>query len=178
MSFSVLLSRSVIAERLQLLGAEISKDYSGQKSPILLVGVLRGSFIFLADLVRKIQVPCEIDFIEVSSYGSGTVTSGSVQLRRDLRAQIKDRNVILVEDIVDTGHTVKFLKEHIQKLSPKSLKICSLLDKPSRRQVQASVDYIGFSIEDHFVVGYGLDFDDKYRQIPDVVIYDPKKETL
>jgi hypoxanthine phosphoribosyltransferase len=175
--FKTLLSEKKIHNRIVKLGAEITKHY--QKSGtghLLVVGILKGSFIFLADIVRAIKIPVQIDFIEVSSYGASTVSSGSIQLKRDLEIDISNQDVLIVEDIVDTGHTMTYLCEMLGRRNPRSVKICSLLDKPSRRKKPIDVDFLGFTIEDHFVVGYGLDYNNRFREIRSVVIYDPAAE--
>jgi hypoxanthine phosphoribosyltransferase len=172
MSFKVLVSEEQIQNRVAELGAEISKQ-APSSQPIVMIGVLKGSFIFLADLVRKVSTPVEIDFVECSSYGSGTTSSGEVKLTRDIRVPIAGRDVILVEDIVDTGHTITFLLEHLKAHKPKSIKVASFLYKPSRKIKEVKIDYLGFTIDDYFVVGYGLDLNNKFREIKEVVIYQP-----
>lgn len=172
--FKTLISEAKIESRIRKLGLEISKHYQAQSTQrLLVVGILKGSFIFLADLVRSLSIPCEIDFIEVSSYGAGAETSGEIKLKRDLEIEIKGRDVLLVEDIVDTGLTMNHLLKMLGARFPRSVAICSLLDKPSRRRVAVDVDFLGFTIEDHFVVGYGLDFNNRFRELSEVVIFDP-----
>jgi hypoxanthine phosphoribosyltransferase len=161
----VLIDEETLANRVSELGSEITKDYEGK--PILLIGILKGSIPFLSDLMRKIKIEdLQIDFISVSSYGRSTKSSGVVRILKDLDSDIKGKNVIIVEDIIDTGLTLAYLKEYLQGRGPKSLKICTLLDKPSRRKVEIKVDYIGFEVEDKFIVGYGLDIDQWYRNLP------------
>lgn len=170
--FPILISAEQIQTRVREMGAEITARFKAESSePLLVIGVLKGSFILLADLVRHIDLDCRVDFLEASSYGSGTVSSGEVKLKRDIGLPIEGKNVILVEDIVDTGHTITFLREHLSRQKPKSLSVCSLLFKPSRKEKDVKIDYLGFTIEDHFVIGYGLDFDGRYRHLKDVVIY-------
>ncbi len=164
----VLLKREKIREKVQELGKKISEDYEGEK--VLLVCVLKGGIVFLADLMRHISIPVQIDFIAVSSYGASTKTSGVVRFLKDLEASIENKHVIIVEDIVDTGLTLSYIKENFESRRPASLKICALLDKVDRRLVQIDTDYLGFVIPDEFVVGYGLDFDEKYRNLADICI--------
>ena len=168
----VLITKEEIAKRVAQLGEQISKDYRGE--PITLVCTLRGASIFFADLAREIDGDVEMDFIAVSSYGSGTSSSGEVKMVKDLSAPIKDKNVIVVEDIIDTGITLNYLKKLLLARAPKSLKVCALLDKPSRRKVDFKGDYIGFEIENEFVVGYGLDYDEKMRNFKDVCVLAPE----
>jgi hypoxanthine phosphoribosyltransferase len=161
----VLIDEQSLAQRVAELGEQISKDYNGEA--VLLVGILKGSVPFIADLMRKIQIEdLQIDFISVSSYGSSTKSSGVVRILKDLDSDVKGKNIIIVEDIIDTGLTLAYLKEYLSGRSPKSLKICTLLDKPSRRKVPIKGDYVGFEVEDKFIVGYGLDIDQKYRNLP------------
>ncbi len=159
-----MLSREQIAARVNELGAEITKEYAGR--PLVLVCVLKGSFVFAADLARAIDLPLRIDFLGVRSYGEGTETSGVVQITQDLSKPIAEEDVIIVEDIVDTGLTIAHLMDLFRTRQPRSVKVCSLLHKPARARVQVKVDYLGFTIEDKFVVGYGLDFAERYRNLP------------
>lgn len=168
----ILVSREEIAKRVAELGKQISEDYKGES--VTLVCTLRGASIFFADLVREIEGDVEIDFIAVSSYGAGTKSSGEVKMIKDLSEPIKDKNVIIVEDIIDTGITLCYLKKLLLARAPKSLKVCSLLDKPLRRQVDFKGDYIGFEIENEFVVGYGLDYGEKMRNFKDVCVLAPE----
>jgi hypoxanthine phosphoribosyltransferase len=161
-----LLSRAEIAAAVSRLASEITRDYR-DKNP-LFIGVLKGSFMFLADLVRLLDFPLEVDFIVLSSYGSGTQTSGRVKVVQDLRSSVRDRNVIVVEDIVDTGITIAFLMDYLRKKKPASLRLCALTEKPSRRQAPVDIDYLGFTVPDKFLVGYGLDFDEQFRHLPDI----------
>ena len=168
----ILVSREEISKRVAELGKQISEDYKGES--VTLVCTLRGASIFFADLVREIEGDVEIDFIAVSSYGAGTKSSGEVKMIKDLSEPIKDKNVIIVEDIIDTGITLCYLKKLLLARAPKSLKVCSLLDKPSRRQVDFKGDYIGFEIEKELVVGYGLDYGEKMRNFKDVCVLAPE----
>lgn len=162
----VLISRDEIAGRVAELGGAIGRDHAG-RTP-LVVGVLRGAVIFLADLIRAIPVPLAIDFMGVSSYGTGTRTSGAVRLTADLSMSIEGRDVIIVEDIVDTGRTLEYLRRNLATRHPRSLSVCVLLDKVQRREVDVALDYVGFVIPDHFVVGYGFDFGGLYRTLPHI----------
>ncbi len=161
---SVLLNAQTIKQRVRSLGKEITRDYK-DKSP-LLVGVLRGAAVFLSDLIRHIDLELQVDFIALSSYGSATETSGQVQLVKDLESSIHGADVILVEDIVDTGLTLNYLISNLRSRNPASLRVCALLSKPSRRKVSVSIDYLGFEVPDSFVVGYGLDFAQQFRNLP------------
>lgn len=171
----ILLTEQQIARKVQELGERISEDYRG--NDILMVGVLKGAVIFMADLVRRITVPVSIDFMAVSSYGKASESSGVVQILKDLDRNIAGRHVILVEDIVDTGLTLKYMMENLSTRKPASLKICTLLDKPSRRKADVTTDYNGFVIPDKFVVGYGLDCAEKYRNLRDIGVLKPEVYT-
>lgn len=166
----ILFTEDQIQERVVELGAEITRDYSG-KSP-LFVGILRGAAIFHADLIRHVDLRLKVDFISMSSYGDATRSSGQVQLIKDLESGIQDEDVVLVEDIIDTGLTANYLLRNLGSRNPSSLKLCSLLSKPSRRMVPVEIDYTGFEIPDAFVVGYGLDYAQKYRNLPYIGILD------
>ncbi len=159
-----LISKEEIAQKVEEIGKKISADYKN-KNP-LLVGVLKGAWVFLADLVRHIDIPITCDFLQVSSYNSGTETTGVVKIISDLTSPIEGRDVIIVEDIVDTGLTLQYLIEMLELRKPNSLKICALLDKPARHRVEIKIDYLGFTIPNKFVVGYGIDFDEKFRNLP------------
>ena len=163
-SQEVLISQEQLAAKVRELGEQITKDYEGQE--LLLVGILRGSVPFMADLMRCIDLNVTIDFMCVSSYGSSTKTSGVVKIVKDLDTEIAGKNVLIVEDIIDSGLTLAYLKKYLSGKHPKSLKICSILDKPSRRKVDIKGDYIGFEVEDKYIVGYGLDMDQRYRNLP------------
>jgi len=160
-----------IAARIAELGAEIRRDV-GPDEPVHVIAVLKGAFVFMADLVRTISGPVTLDFIAVSSYGAGTSSSGQVRLLKDLDRSIEGRHVVIVEDIVDTGLTLSYLQEILWARAPKSVRTACLLSKPSRRKVEVPVEYVGFTIEDRFVVGYGLDFDEQYRQLPYIGVMD------
>ena len=161
----VLLDAAAIHARVRELAAEIRGDYAAGDA-VHFVAVLKGAFVFLADLVRQVEGPVTLDFMAVSSYGSATTSSGQVRLTKDLDRSLEGRHVVIVEDIVDTGLTLAYLQEILQARDPRSLRTACLLSKPSRRQVDVQVDYIGFTIEDRFVVGYGLDVDERYRNLP------------
>jgi hypoxanthine phosphoribosyltransferase len=169
----VLIPEEEIRRRILDLGRQISMDYG--EGAVTLVGILKGSFIFLADLIRAIspEIGVEVDFMAVSSYGDATSTSGTVHIEKDLGISIKGKDVIIVEDIVDTGLTLSYLQEILRARGPHSLKTACLLSKPSRRKIDVAVDYIGFTIDDHIVVGYGLDFAERYRNLPYIAILHP-----
>ncbi|MCC8122755.1 MAG: hypoxanthine phosphoribosyltransferase [Oscillospiraceae bacterium] len=167
----VLFTAEKLAERTAELAAQITRDYAG-KEPMF-IGVLRGSFIFMGDLVRQVKLPCKLDFLAVSSYGTGTESSGQVCILKDLSEDVTGRDLILVEDIVDSGNTLHYLVELLQARKPASVKLCALLDKPSRRIKPVEVAYTGFSIPDDFVVGYGLDYAEQYRNLPYIGILAP-----
>ena len=162
----VLLSSEEIEARVKELATEIRRAYQ-DKHP-LLIGVLKGSFMFMADLIRLLNFPLEVDFIRLSSYGGGTESSGRIKVGHTLRSPIKGRHVLVIEDIVDTGLTISFLLDYLRKKGPASLKLCALTDKPSRRRVPLDIDYLGFTVPDKFLVGYGLDWDEKFRYLPDI----------
>jgi len=164
----VLISREELHEKVKELGNRISADYEGKD--LIMVGVLKGGFIFLADLIRELKIPVEIDFISVSSYGNSSKSSGVVRIIKDIDVSITNKHVIIVEDIIDTGLTLKYLKEMLYTRGPLDVKIIAALDKPSRRKVDINIDYKGFTIPDEFVVGYGLDYAGRYRSLPDVCI--------
>jgi hypoxanthine phosphoribosyltransferase len=168
----VLISSSEIQDKVRELGEIITRDYSGER--LLLVGVLRGAVIVLGDLMRNIDLPCEIDFMDISSYGTGTSSSGVVRILKDLEEDITGRQVLVVEDIIDTGLTLSYLLRSLQARKPASLEICALLTKPSRRRVELDVKYLGFEVPDEFVVGYGLDFAGAYRNLPDICVLKPE----
>ena len=172
--FDVLIGEDRLAARIRELGREISEVYRGE--PLTLVCILKGSFLFMADLARAIEGDVRVEFLGVASY-DGVASSGAVQITHDLRQSIEGRHCLLVEDIVDTGLTLSFLLETMRLRSPASLRVASLLDKPSRRKVEVPIDYVGFQIEDVFVIGYGLDLDQRYRNLPYVGIYEPPDAT-
>ena len=165
----VLLTHAQIQERVREMGEQIAREYAGREPH--LVGVLKGGATFLTDLARSIDLPITLDYIAVSSYGAATKSSGEVKLIKDLDQGLEARDLIVVEDIVDTGLTLNYLLNVLRARGPRTLKVAALLSKPSRRLVEVAVDYVGFTIEDHFVVGYGLDYNEKYRNLKDLVIY-------
>jgi hypoxanthine phosphoribosyltransferase len=167
----VLLTGAQVGARVAELGVEIAADYA-DRQPVL-VSVLKGSIVFLADLMRAIESPVAIDLMELSSYGDSTETSGQVRILKDLSGSIEDRDVIVVEDIIDTGLTLNYLLRYLRERRPASIRICCLLDKPARRLADIEIDYRGFTIPDRFVVGYGLDFDERYRNLPYVGVLRP-----
>ena len=168
---SILYSEEQLRQRVRELGAQITADYAG-KEPVL-ASVLRGSYIFMADLTRAIDLPVTVDFMAVSSYGAGTKSSGQVEIKKDLSDSIEGRDLIIVEDILDSGNTLFYLMEILKARKPASIRICTLMDKPDRRTQPIVADYVGFTIPDAFVVGYGLDYDEKYRNLPYVGILKP-----
>lgn len=160
----VLISREKVEERIKELAKEIEKDYAGKE--LVCVGLLKGSVMFMADLIKAVDLDLRIDFMKVSSYGSGTNSTGVVKILKDVDVDLAGKDVLIVEDIIDTGLTILNVKDFLSKKNPKSVKVCTLLDKPSRRVVEVKGEYVGFEIPDEFVVGYGLDFDEKYRNLP------------
>ena len=171
-SVEVMLSKEEIAARVAALGAQITRDFKGQ--PLHVIGVLKGSFMFLADLVRHIELECSIDFLGVSSYGSRTESSGVVRMTQDLSMPIFGKHVLIVEDIVDTGLTMKYLIENMQTRRPESVSVCTLLHKPSNQHVEVPIHYVGFTIPNRFVIGYGLDYAETYRNLPFIgLVKDP-----
>ncbi|HHY60989.1 MAG TPA: hypoxanthine phosphoribosyltransferase [Clostridia bacterium] len=169
---TILISREELAAKVAELGRKISEDYAGQD--LLMVCILKGAVIFCADLVRHVTIPVTLDFMAVSSYGDATQSSGAVMILKDLESNIAGKHVLIVEDIVDTGLTLKYIVENLKARRPLSVRICTLLDKPERRRVDVQVDYKGFVIPDAFVVGYGLDYAEKYRHLPDVCVLKPE----
>ena len=165
----ILFSRNEIEATVKKLAAEIRKDYQ-DKCP-LVIGILKGSCVFIADLVRLLDFPLEVEFVRLSSYGRGKESSGKIKVVQGLCSQVRGREVLVIEDIVDTGHTVAFLLDYLRKRKPASLKLCALADKPSRRRVPVTIDYLGFTVPDKFLVGYGLDCDEKFRNLPDICIF-------
>ena len=166
----ILIDEPTLRARISELGEEISIDYAG-RAP-LLIGVLKGAVFFMADLMRELTVPCEIDFMAVSSYGDSTDTSGVVRILKDLDINIEGRDVLVVEDIIDSGLTLSYLMRNLESRSPASLEICALLTKPERRELEVPVRYVGFEIPNKFVIGYGLDFAERYRNLPYVGVLD------
>ena len=164
----ILYSKEVIDRRVEELADAISHDLEGKE--VVLIGVLKGAFIFLADLTRRLKIPHTVDFVRLTSYGSGLVSSGNINVTKDIETDIEGKEVVIVEDIIDTGITMAFLRERLQKRSPASIRICALIDKKQRREVSFDVDYEGFDLDEGFVVGYGLDFDEKFRCLPDIYV--------
>ncbi len=162
----ILISRDEIAKAVDRLARDIERDYQG-KQP-LLISVLKGSFVFMADLIRQLDLPLELEFIRLSSYGAARESSGKVRVVQGAKTPIKDRDILVVEDIVDTGITISFLLDYLKKKKPASLKLCVLTDKPSRRRVPVPIDYLGFTVPNKFIVGYGLDFDERFRNLPHI----------
>ena len=163
----IMLSDQEIKERIRELGKKITEDYAGEQ--LVVIGVLKGAFIFMSDLIREIDLDIEMDFMAASSYGSGTETSGVVKIKKEPDVELKDRHVLIVEDIVDSGVTLKYLKDtYFASKEAKSVKICSLLDKPARRRTDITPDYKGFTVDDKFIVGYGLDYQEHFRQLPHI----------
>jgi len=162
----ILVSRDQIAKTVTRLALEINRDYQG-KQP-LLISVLKGSFVFMADLIRQLDLPLELDFVKLASYGAARESSGKVRVFQGVKTPVKGRDVLVIEDIVDTGITISFLLDYLDKKRPASLKLCALTDKPSRRRVTVPIDYLGFSVPNKFIVGYGLDCDEKFRNLPHI----------
>ena len=167
----ILISEEEIKQKVRELGTQISEDY--RNKDLFVIGILKGSIVFLSDLIRNISVPLQMDFMAVSSYGTSTHTSGVVRILKDLEADIISRDVLIVEDIIDTGLTLSYLKENLLTRNPASLKVCTFLDKPCRRRVPLTPDYNGYEIQDEFVVGYGLDYNENFRNLPYIAVLDP-----
>ena len=168
----VLITSQEIDDKVREIGARITEDYRGEKP--LLIGILRGAVVIMSDLMRNIDLQCELDFMDISSYGTGTSSSGVVRILKDLEEDITDRHVLIVEDIIDTGLTLSYLLRSLQARKPASLEICALLSKPSRRRADLDVRYLGFEVPDEFVVGYGLDYAGAYRNLPDICVLKPE----
>lgn len=171
---TVMLSKSEIETRIATLGEEITRAYKDDPAELVLVGILKGSVVFLADLARAVDLPLKLDFIGLSSYGDATTSSGVVRLTSDLSKPIDGKNVLVVEDIVDTGLTMRYLLENLATRNPKSVRLCALLEKPTKNTSGVVVDYLGFTIPDKFVIGYGLDYGEKYRNLPFVGVFEQK----
>ncbi|WP_066803945.1 hypoxanthine phosphoribosyltransferase [Moraxella oblonga] len=165
-TINVMISADDIAKKVQELGKQISEHYASSDKELILIGLLRGSVIFMADLCRVIDKPHELDFMTVSSYGSGTVSSGEIKIVQDLGSKIHGKDVLIVEDIIDSGRTLSKVMEILKTREPNSIEICTLVSKPSCREIQMDVKFLGFEVEDKFIVGYGLDYDQKYRHVP------------
>ena len=168
LKLEILITKEEIKKEVARLAQEISRDYRGKRP--LLLGILKGSFIFMADLIRLLDIPVELDFVNLSSYGSARVTSGEIKVVQGLRCPVKGRDVLVIEDIVDTGLTVGYFLNYLKKRKPSSLKLCALFDKPSRRKISVPIDYRGFTIPNRFVVGYGLDYNQRFRHLPDLYV--------
>jgi hypoxanthine phosphoribosyltransferase len=164
----VLIEKESLGARIAELGAEISVDYAGRD--LLLIGVLKGAVFFMADLMRKLTIPCEVDFMAISSYGASTDSSGVVRILKDLDINIEGRHVLVVEDIIDSGLTLSYLMRNLESREPATLEVCALLTKPDRREIEVPVRYVGFEIPNRFVIGYGLDFGERYRNLPYVAV--------
>jgi hypoxanthine phosphoribosyltransferase len=164
----VLIDSETLSGRVAELGAEISSDYSGRD--LLLIGVLKGAVFFMADLMRRLTIPCEVDFMAISSYGASTDSSGVVRILKDLDINIEGRHVLVVEDIIDSGLTLSYLMRNLESRDPETLEVCALLTKPERREIDVPVRYVGFEIPNRFVIGYGLDFGERYRNLPYVAV--------
>lgn len=168
----VLFTEQQLADIVKEMGARISRDYEGKN--LVMVSVLKGSLIFMADLMREIAVPCSIDFLSVSSYGAGTTTTGEVRILKDLDATLEGKDLLVVEDILDSGVTLSFLLKNLSARHPQSIRLCTLLDKPERRRVDIRPDYVGAQVPDKFIVGYGLDYAEKYRNLPYIGVLKPE----
>ena len=168
----MLIDEAALRQRIEELGEEISADYDGRE--VLLVGVLKGAVFFMADLMRQLSLPCEIDFMAISSYGEGTDSSGVVRILKDLDSNITDRHVLILEDIIDTGLTLSYLMRNLGAREPASLEVCALLSSTAERETDVPVKYVGFEIPNRFVVGYGLDFGERYRNLPHVAVLEPE----
>jgi hypoxanthine phosphoribosyltransferase len=164
----VLIDTDALSARIAELGTEISSDYEGRD--LLLIGVLKGAVFFMADLMRKLTIPCEVDFMAISSYGASTDSSGVVRILKDLDINIEGRHVLVVEDIIDSGLTLSYLMRNLESREPETLEVCALLTKPDRREMEVPVRYVGFEIPNRFVIGYGLDFGERYRNLPYVAV--------
>ena len=168
MSKEVLYSRAEIQKKVKEVAGRISHDYAGRE--LIIIGILKGAFVFMADLIRELSIPCKIDFVRAASYGAGQETSGKVVMTKDIETSIKGKDILIVEDIVDTGLTLTYLVGWLKERNPRSLKVCAFLDKRKRRKVAFEADYVGFTIDDGFVVGYGLDFNEQSRYLPEVYL--------
>jgi hypoxanthine phosphoribosyltransferase len=164
----ILFPRDIIQRRVQEIAGQISTDYKGHE--LIVIGILKGAFIFMADLIRAMSIPCKVDFVRVASYGAGSESSGRVVMTKDIETSVKGRDILIVEDIVDTGLTLTYLVNWLKERNPQSLKVCAFLDKRKRRKVSFEADYVGFTMDDGFVVGYGLDFNEEARFLPEVYI--------
>lgn len=166
----LLLSAEKIEEKVKELAAQINEDYKDKE--LVVISVLKGAFIFTADLVRKLTMDVIVDFVQISSYGGMTDSSGNVVLHKDVQMNLEERDILIVEDIVDTGYSIEFLVGHLEKYEPASVKVCALTDKPTRREVEVQIDYLGFTLPNEFIVGYGLDYDKRYRHLPGIYYFE------
>lgn len=172
----ILFTEEQLAEIVKNIGKRISEDYKDKN--LVMISVLKGSLMFMADLMRAIDIPCSIDFLSVSSYGSGTTSSGAVRILKDLDCSLEDKDILVVEDILDSGVTLSFLLKNLSARNPKSIRLCTLLDKPERRRVDIFPDYVGAQVPDEFIVGYGLDYAEKYRNLPYIGVLKPEIYTV
>jgi hypoxanthine phosphoribosyltransferase len=166
----LLFSKKAIAQTVARLAKEISADYANKQ--VILIGVLKGAFVFLADLIRQLTIPVEIEFMRIASYGSKKESSGKIIITKDVEISLEGKDILVIEDIVDTGLSLTFLLDHLQAHNPSSLKVCALVDKKSRREVAVEVDYVGFALDEGFIVGYGIDFNEGYRALPEIFVVD------
>jgi hypoxanthine phosphoribosyltransferase len=166
-----LLSQEQIASIVQGLANQISKDYAGKE--LVLVCILKGAFMFLSDLIRHLRIPVQVDFVRLASYGSGMKTSGKIEVTKDIEIPIEKKDVLIIEDIIDSGRTLQFLKDRLALSGPRSIKVCALLDKKARREVDMEADYLGTEVDDIFIVGYGIDFNENYRHLPEIYYVTP-----
>jgi hypoxanthine phosphoribosyltransferase len=171
---NLLLNRDQIESIVRSLAEQISKDYLGKE--LIIVCILKGAFMFLADLIRYLQIPVKIDFVRLASYGTGMKSTGFVEITKDIETPIEGKDVLIIEDIIDSGRTLQFLKERLSLSNPRSIKICALLDKKSRREVSIEADYLGQEVEDVFVVGYGIDYSESYRNLPEIYYITPTEK--
>lgn len=168
MEKEVLYSREEIRKRVEELARQINADYRG-KEPVI-IGILKGAFVFMADLIRHLEIPCTVDFIRLASYGAGSISSGEIKVTKDIETDVQGKDVLVVEDIIDTGLTLRYLVDRLKERGPSSVRVCALIDKRLRRRVEFEADYVGFTMDDGFVIGYGLDFNEQARYLPDVYI--------
>ena len=168
MTKEIIFPRTAIQKRVQELADQISGDYEGRE--LIVIGILKGAFIFMADLIRAMSITCKVDFVRVASYGAGSESSGKAVMTKDIETSINGRDILIVEDIVDTGLTLKYLVDWLRERNPCSLRVCTFLDKRKRRKIPFEADYVGFTIDDGFLVGYGLDFSEKYRFLPEIYV--------
>jgi len=171
---NLLISREEIASLVKHLADQISRDYQGKE--LILICILKGAFVFLSDLIRHLQIPVKIDFVRLASYGAGSKSSGLVEITKDIETPIEGKDILIIEDIIDSGRTLLFLKERLSLSKPRSVKICALLDKKARREVEIEADYVGKEVENVFIVGYGIDFNESYRNLPEIYFTTPPHE--